>query len=221
MVQTLYWEGIFLKVLLNERGKELMEFTKEMLRKLSDYVDRINEENVDGEFFVESFEELQQKVVRHLIEKEISEVFVDETEEDILGNIEIKWCGAGLYRFHGVYDRYEWVNNILEIFDLETGGLNPLMLFGDKEAIQNFISEMVDDDEYLYIAFDHQGVPFDMEFSYEKLDGEDSIIAYKGGQGYYSKEIRDLTYEELFYFGSEYNKLGFEDNIKNWRFLFQ
>lgn len=94
-----------------------MELSYNQQKELYEEMLNVNEENINGEFYVSSMEELKMQAIKYLV---LEREYDQEDVEDI--ELEIRFKEAGLYAFWGLDFIGEYMlAHITEIFETETG----------------------------------------------------------------------------------------------------
>ncbi|MYL47833.1 hypothetical protein GLV94_19535 [Virgibacillus halodenitrificans] len=118
---------------------------KKLYDMLYDEVLYINDENIQGEFYVDTNEELDKAALNYLMDNSII-----EDEDD--ANFKLKWSGKGLYCFWGLGFGSDYsVAHIEEIFKAETD-FDPLVFLGDSEKIEMERQKFYQDASYVYVV---------------------------------------------------------------------
>ncbi|WP_077701948.1 hypothetical protein [Virgibacillus dokdonensis] len=159
-----------------------MELSHNEQKELYEEMLNVNEENIEGAFFVSSIEELKRKAIEFLmIELEYDQMDLEDID------LEIRWKGKGLYSFWGRY----FTNNhslvhISEIFEDETEVLTSIFL-GNLTAIERERSKWYEYGDFIYAIWNNC---FDLvEVVYS--DEEEKMLERRRG-GYLISELREL-----------------------------
>lgn len=185
-----------------------MKLTMSQYLELHNELLEVNEENIQGVFFVSTEEELAEQALEFLIDKWVDE----ENYEDLLNDeteyieFEIRWKGEGLYSFWGLDVTNEYtLAHIKEIFDAETN-VSHLIFLENKIEIERKINELYSfyDSRYIYAVW--KPITFeliDVLYLDEELDKNHNIhLLY-----YIVTEIRELDHYSFYDFLRKYSKL--------------
>jgi hypothetical protein len=195
-----------------------MTLTKEDYAALYDEMTDVNEENVQGEFYVKTLEELKHQAIEFLK----NEYNYDEEDlEDI--ELETRWKGEGLYCFWGLGFTNDYcVAHITEIFETETG-VDYRIFLGDEKVIEQKKQELLNEDNFVYAIYKvfgfndvslvkvvYSDVPLNDKEVYEELES----IGYAQSKhddgcwiNHSIQEIREMDNQEFYQFLKDYEKL--------------
>ncbi|MDR4887547.1 hypothetical protein RGU12_08225 [Fredinandcohnia sp. QZ13] len=138
----------------------------------------LNEENIDGIFFVNTITELKEQAVNYLKDEYFDKVTLDIYKEegtDISSLLDIKWKGKGLYVFVGLHWTAGYhLYHITEVFELETE-VDPLIFLGDKEAAEKEKKKWLEHDKYIYIVWNYNSNIEKVYYSNEPEDYDDIL----------------------------------------------
>jgi hypothetical protein len=178
-----------------------MTLTKEDYAALYDEIMNVNEENVQGKFYVNTLEELKHQAIEFLKNK------YDYDEEDLEDiELEIHWKGEGLYCFRGLGFITEYcVEHITEIFENETG-VDYRIFLGDEKVIEQTKQELLNRHNFVYAVYVVYGFNnvslVEVVYSNDPIDKED-----ENWLGYSIQEIREMDNQEFYQFLKDYERL--------------
>lgn len=184
----------------------------------------VNEENINGEFYVSSMEELKMQAIKYLV---LEREYDQEDVEDI--ELEIRFKEAGLYAFWGLDFIGEYMlAHITEIFETETGA-NPLIFLEDEKVIENERRKWYERGNFVYAVWNRDSELIRVCYNDEKEDEEailKSLIMSYGEYDYNYNEddscfyISDYELEKFrrSYFITELREL---DDYRFYEFLKQ
>ena len=187
-----------------------MNLTIAQYKELYEEMLEVNEENIQGMFFVSTEEELKVLAKQYLINKWKSENYYEEdayyyedAEEVVL---EIRWKGEGLYTFWGLDFTGEYtLAHITEIFDAETN-VNHLIFLENEEEIEKKKKELYSsyDSSYIYTVWKPITLNLvDVLYLDEELDiNNNKHLLY-----YIVTEIRELDHYSFYDFLRQYSIL--------------
>lgn len=187
-----------------------MNLTIAQYKALYEEMLEVNEENMQGMFFVSTKEELKVLAKQYLINKWKSENYYEEdayyyedAEEVVL---EIRWKGEGLYTFWGLDFTGEYtLAHITEIFDDETT-VNHLIFLENEEEIEKKKKELYSsyDSSYIYAVWKPITLELiDVLYLDEELDkNHNKHLLY-----YIVTEIRELDHYSFYDFLRQYSIL--------------
>lgn len=183
-----------------------MELTTSQYKALYDEMLKVNEENIQGMFFVSTIEELKEQAEQFLINKWKSDERYDEVDEyyEEVKEIEfqIRWRGDGLYAFWGLDFISDYtLAHITEIFEAETE-VNILIFLGDHEEIAKAKKEFYKYSSYIYAIWRTNSELVDVLYEDQILD---EISYEKKGLRYYVNELDTYDFYE---FLRQYAKLN-------------
>jgi hypothetical protein len=186
----------------NKRRKPTnMTLTKEDYAALYDEMMDVNEENVQGEFYVSTLEELKHQAIEFLKNEHD---YDEEDLEDI--ELEIRWKGEGLYCFWGLGFTNDYcVAHITEIFENETG-VDYRIFLGDEKVIEQTKQELLNRHNFVYAVYVVYGFNnvslVEVVYSNDPIDKED-----ENWLGYSIQEIREMDNQEFYQFLKDYERL--------------
>lgn len=180
-----------------------MNLTIAQYKELYEEMLEVNEENIQGMFFVSTEEELKVLAMQFLINKWKSENYYEEDAdysedaEDVV--LEIRWKGEGLYSFWGLDFTGEYtLAHITEIFDAETN-VNHLIFLENEEEIEKRKKELYSsyDSSYIYAVWKPIILKLvDVLYLDEELDINNNKHLFY----YIVTEIRELDYYSFYDF---------------------
>lgn len=156
--------------------------------KLYQYVLEVNDENIEGAFYVETVDELKEKAYEYVMnnvngmtyslrEDLLSEIddLIEEgySHEEAIQHVkenfidDLRWQGEGMYHFWGLgFIKEVTIANTVEIFEAETEGFDYQVFLGNSQAIEKMKKELFgydeDKEEYIYLIFYvNHGRPYD------------------------------------------------------------
>lgn len=155
-----------------------MKLDNEQYEALYEEMIALNENNLDGKFFVYTINELKEQAVKYLKDEFFDEVTLNifqEEETDISSLLNILWKDKGLYVFVGLHWETGYnLYHITEIFELQTD-VTPLIFFGDEVAIENEKRKWFEQDNYIYTVWDYDSKLENVFYDDEPKD-EDAIL---------------------------------------------
>lgn len=147
-----------------------VKLTDNHYKELYEEIMNVNEENVQGKFFVSTVEELKMQAAKYLVEEQ---EYDQEDVDDI--KFDISWKGEGLYSFWGLGFISDYsLAHITEIFEVETE-VDPLIFLEDKDAIEMEKEKWYKSDNYIYIVSNHYSDHMEVYYNDEPLE-EDDIL---------------------------------------------
>lgn len=190
-----------------------MELTRTQYKAIYDEILRVNEENIQGMFFVSTKEELKERAKQFLINKWESDERYDEDDEDDEYyeeikeiEFEIRWKGDGLYAFWGLnFISGYTLAHITEIFEAETE-VNTQIFLGNHEEIAKAKKELYEYSSYVYAVWRTSSELVDVIYEDQILDE----ISYeeKGLKYYVVTELNELDTYDFYEFLRRYAKLN-------------
>lgn len=186
-----------------------VELANKHYKELYEEMMNVNEENVQGEFFVSSVEELKMQATNYLVDEQ---EYDKEDVEDIEFNIH--WRGVGLYSFWGLGFISDYsLAHITEIFETETG-VNPLIYLGNEAAIEIEKEKWYESDNFVYVVSNYYSDRIEVYYNDEPLEEDDNLksiipdsewgLNYHYRGNYFVEELRQLDnyafYEFLRYY---------------------
>ncbi len=150
-----------------------MKLTKEDYEKFQEYLLSINEENIDGAFFVKNEEDLKKQVfeyvmnednnlsLRETIQWEIENLLEEgnnkgEVVEKVIETFidDLRWTGEGMYHLWGIHFTSDvTVANTVEIFEAETGGFDHQAYLGNRDALEQVGTKILGANSYVYLIY--------------------------------------------------------------------
>jgi hypothetical protein len=147
--------------------------------KLYQYVLEVNDENIEGAFYVETVDELKEKAYEYVMnnvngityslrEDLLSEIddLIEEgySHEEAIQHVkenfidDLRWQREGMYHFWGFgFIEEVTIANTVEIFEAETEGFNYQVFLGNGQAIEKMKKRLFgydeDKEEYIYSIF--------------------------------------------------------------------
>lgn len=187
-----------------------MNLTIAQYKALYEEAVEVNEENIQGMFFVSTEEELKALAMQFLINKWKSEnnyeedVYYYEDAEDVV--LEIRWREDGLYSFWGLgFTGIYTLAHITEIFDAETN-VSHVIFLENEEEIEKRKKELYSNYDSSYIYAVRKPITLeliDVLFLDEKLDINNNKHLFY----YIVTEVSELDYYNFYDFLRQYSIL--------------
>lgn len=173
-----------------------MELSQNMQKELYEEMLNVNEDNIEGEFFASSIEDLKSQVIEFLM---IDLKYDPMDLENI--DLDIRWKGEGLYSFWGHYfTDTHLLAHIAEIFETETE-VHPSIFLGNQTLIKHERSKWYDIGNFVYVIWNNQFELVDVVYS----DEEETMFNKRRG-GYFITELRELDNYRFYDFLRQYEK---------------
>lgn len=179
-----------------------MKLNNEQYEALHVEMMALNEENIDGKFFVNTINELKKQAVKYLKDEYFDEETINNFQEegtDISSLLNNLWKDKGIYVFVGLHWETGYnLYHITEIFELQTD-VSPLIFFGDEVAIENEKRKWFEQDNYIYTVWDYDS---NLETFYYCDEPEDNYAILKSLILSHNEPY--MSFEDIHYYTHDY-----------------